>query len=301
MRSPFRGSYPALPTPMRDGELDLVALDRLVWAHVEHASAGICVCGTTGESSTLTELEHQAVLERAVAAADGRLQVIAGVGTNSTQQTQDRARRAEQAGVDGLLVVTPYYNKPSARGLLSHFDAVAEACDTPIVLYNVPSRTGCDLGPELVGELASRHENVVAIKEASDRVTRVRALAQIDGLGLLCGEDGFLGEFLRCGGHGTISVVANIAPDAVAELVQCVDDPPRANQIERALAPLCRALFVESNPVPLKQAMQTLGWCSSEVRLPLAPLEDSSQRTLAEALDRAGDLLLRPTPVGETS
>lgn len=301
MQNPFRGSYPALPTPMRGGELDLEALDRLVEAHVESASAGVCVCGTTGEGSTLTDEEHQAVLGRAVAAANGRLPVIAGVGTNVTRQTVQRARQAERAGVDGLLVVTPYYNKPSARGLMAHFDGVAGACDTPIVLYNVPARTACDLGPELVGELFARHESVVAIKEASDRVARVRALAEIEGLGLLCGEDAFLGEFLRCGGHGTISVVANLVPDAVAELVGAADDPTRANRIERTLAPLSRALFVEANPVPLKQALQMLGWCSGEVRLPLAPLEDSSRRALTEALDRVGNLLMRPTPVAESN
>jgi 4-hydroxy-tetrahydrodipicolinate synthase len=301
MQNPFLGSYPALPTPMRAGALDLASLDRLVQAHVERATAGVVVCGTTGEGSTLTDEERQAVLERALAAAAGRLQVIAGVGTNVTRDTVRRAREAERAGADGLLVVTPYYNKPSARGLLAHFGAVAEACDAPIVLYNVPSRTACDLSAELVGELFTRHDTVVAIKEASDRVARVRALAEIDGLGLLCGEDAFLGEFLRCGGHGTISVVANIAPDAVAELVDAAHDPPRAMQLERALAPLSRAMFLESNPVPLKYALQTLGWCSSEVRLPLASLEDASRRALSEALVRADGLLMIPTPVSETT
>jgi len=300
MQNPFRGSYPALPTPMRAGALDLMALDLLVEAHAERSTAGIVVCGTTGEGSTLTDEERQAVLETAIQTAAGRLQVIAGVGTNVTRDTVRRAREAERAGADGLLVVTPYYNKPSARGLLAHFGAVAEACDAPIVLYNVPSRTACDLSAELVGELYARHESVVAIKEASDRVARVRALAEIEGLGLLCGEDAFLGEFLRCGGHGAISVVANIAPDAVAELVEAAHDPPRATQLERMLAPVCRALFLESNPVPLKHALETLGWCAGEVRLPLAPLEEASRRALSEALVRADRLLIRPSPVEET-
>jgi len=216
MQNPFRGSYPALPTPMRAGALDLEALGLLVEAHAVRATAGVVVCGTTGEGATLTDEEQRAVLAHTLEVAAGRLQVIAGVGTNVTRDTVRRAHEAEHAGADGLLVVTPYYNKPSARGLLAHFGAVAEACDAPIVLYNVPSRAACDLAAELVGELHARHDNVVAIKEASDRVARVRALAEIDGLGLLCGEDGFLGEFLRQGGHGAVSVVANVAPDAVA-------------------------------------------------------------------------------------
>ncbi len=304
MKNPFQGSYPALPTPMRAGELDLEALDRLIEAHAIRATAGIVPCGTTGEAATLTDEEREAVIRRSVATARGRLKVIAGVGTNVTRQSVLRAREAERMGVDGLLVVTPYYNKPSARGLIAHFSAVAEASELPVVLYNVPSRTACDLSPELVAELYARHDNVVAIKDATGSTERVRALARIDGLGLLCGEDSFLGEFTRLGGHGTVSVAANVAPDAVAALVRAAapgGDAAEATTLERDLAPLCRALFLESNPVPLKHALEILGWCSSEVRLPLAPLEETSRRALEEALYRSEKLVMQPTPVAETS
>ncbi|MDA1266886.1 MAG: 4-hydroxy-tetrahydrodipicolinate synthase [Planctomycetota bacterium] len=302
MTNSFHGSFPAVPTPMRAGAVDLDGLALLIEAHATRATTGVVVCGTTGEGSTLSDAERAAVLIRTLDVAAGRLQVIAGVGTNVTRDTVRRAREAQQLGADGLLVVTPYYNKPSARGLLAHFGAVAEASDLPIVLYNVPGRTACDLGPELVGELVERHANVVAIKEASDRLERVRALAAIEGLSVLCGEDAFLADFLRYGAVGSINVVGNIAPDAVAELVQVAGpsgDPDRANALHRRLAPLCRALFLESNPVPLKRALANLGWCTDEVRLPLAPLEDASRRALEEALARAGDLLMRPAPEPE--
>lgn len=307
MLNPFLGSFPALPTPMRAGALDLEALDGLIEAHAARETAGLVICGTTGESATLNAAERAQLIERSVERSAGRLPIIVGVGTNVTRDTVLLARKAQDAGADGLLVVTPYYNKPSARGLLAHFGAVAEATQLPVVLYNVPSRTACDLRPELAAELRARHDNVVAIKEATDQLDRVRALSQIEGLGLLCGEDHMLAEFARAGADGTVSVVANLAPDAVAGLLiaaapQVQHSPidviseaaQRATSLSRALAPLIRALFIESNPVPLKHAMQILGWCSGEVRLPLAPLEEASRRALEQALARADELVMRP-------
>lgn len=304
MQNPFLGSIPALPTPMRGGTIDLDDLATLVEAHVAHESSGVVVCGTTGESATLSADERAAVLARALEAAAGRLPVIAGVGTNDTRETVRRAREAESAGADGLLVVTPYYNKPGPNGLMAHFSGVADATSLPVVLYNVPGRTGCDLEPYLVRELRSRHTNVVAIKEASSRPERALRLADIDGLDLLCGEDSFLAECLRLGAVGTISVMANVAPDAVAALCReaaPAGDPARAAELERALAPLARGLFLESNPVPLKYVLERLGWCSSEVRLPLVGLEAMTRRLLDQALSQAGDLLMRPAPLPDPS
>jgi 4-hydroxy-tetrahydrodipicolinate synthase len=295
MLNPFQGSFPALPTPMRAGALDLEALDALIEAHLTRRTAGLVVCGTTGEAATLSGDERAVLVDRCVSRCAGRMPVIVGVGTNVTQGTVRLAREARDAGADGLLVVTPYYNKPSPRGLLAHFGAVAEATELPVVLYNVPSRTACDLLPELAAELRARHSNVVAIKEATNQLERVHALARIEGLGLLCGEDTMLTEFARAGADGTVSVVANLAPDAVADLLLATRKAPgEATQLARALAPLTRALFIESNPVPLKHALEVLGWCSDEVRLPLAPLEEANRRALEQALIRADELLMRP-------
>jgi 4-hydroxy-tetrahydrodipicolinate synthase len=297
VRDVFRGAFTALPTPFRGGELDLPALDRLIERQAAAGTRGIVPAGTTGEAATLTEAELERVFAAAVEAARGRLQVVAGVGTNCTRTTVERARLAERIGADGLLVVTPYYNRPSPEGLFRHFSAVAEAVSLPIVLYDIPGRTGVDLPVDVVRRLADAHESVVAVKLARRSLERVRALVELDRVAVLAGEDGLLLDFLRAGAIGSIGVVANLVPHRVARLVELAsadsgrDDDralAEAGRIADELAPLGEALFVEVNPVPLKTAMAAMGLCGDEVRLPLAPLIDENRRTVERALAAAG-------------
>lgn len=292
MDTPLEGSYVALPTPFGDERVDLDAFSDLVDEHVAAGTDGIVVCGTTGESATLNEYERRSLIHAAVDFARGRIAVMAGVGTNCTRSTVEMARFAVSSGVDSLLVVTPYYNKPSPKGLLLHYGAVAEAVDAPLVLYNVPSRTGLDLTPALAAEIASRFRNVVAIKEATTKVERVAELSAA-GLAVLCGEDGCLPEFVAAGAAGAVSVVGNLLPAEVAEFLRVARPggaPARAQVLWERIAPLTRALFIETNPVPLKAALARLGRCSADVRPPLAPLEPRSRDLLEQAL-RAGGLV----------
>jgi 4-hydroxy-tetrahydrodipicolinate synthase len=303
MRDVFRGSHVALPTPFRgrDAELlDLDALRGLVDLHAHSTTSGVVVAGTTGEASTLTDDEYRDVLRTAVRAAAGRVQVIAGVGTNATRTTLERARVAEEAGVDGLLVVTPYYNRPGPRGLLLHFATLAEAVSTPIVLYNVPSRTGVDLTPDIVGELARRFEHVVAIKQAAPSIARVQELVALGTVAVLCGEDALLAEFVRAGAVGAIGVTSNLVPERFARWIDAAANGPETRLVElsRVLVPLATALFVEPNPVPVKAALAVLGHCEESVRLPLTTLEPESRRALTNALFDAD--LARPAPATPT-
>jgi len=298
MENPFHGSYVALPTPFEHDQLDLDALRSLIDEHASRATAGVVVCGTTGEAATLDERERHTVIHAAVEFAAGRLQVIAGVGTNATRSTVELARFAGACGVDGVLVVTPYYNRPSRRGLLGHYGAVADATGVPVILYNVPSRTGMDLRPDLAEDLARHCSNVVAIKEATDSPERIRELCASSNLAVLCGEDRRLADFMQYGGVGAISVTGNVAPDAVAELIETAKpggDAARATQLAERLAPLIRDLFVEVNPVPVKSTLAWLGRCRAEVRGPLAALEDESRLQLERTLESCRALLLPRT------
>ena len=211
-RCRFQGSYAAIPTPFEGGEIDSRALETLIEFLLARGTDGIVVCGTTGEGSTLSEAEKRRLIEATVGLVGGRVPVIAGVGTNSTKTTIDSARTACELGVDGLLVVTPYYNKPSPRGLVLHYSAVAEATMKPIVLYNVPSRTGVDLTPEVVAEIGSRFTHVVAVKEALPSVERVKRLVGTTPVGVLCGDDASIADFMSYGALGVISVLANAMP-----------------------------------------------------------------------------------------
>lgn len=287
------GSYVALPTPFRDGHVDLAAFRSLVEWHRDGASAGVVVCGTTGEAATLEDDERRLLLETAVEVAGGRTQVIAGVGTNGTRTTARLAREACRAGADALLVVTPYYNRPGPRGLLWHYGAVSEASDRPVILYNVPTRTGVDLKPELAAEIAASCPNVIGIKEAAPEPERVDALAAIDGFSVLAGDDTQIAAFVARGATGVVGVASNLVPDRIAELVRAASEPgaTRAARLQEALAPLLAALSVEVNPVPVKAALARLGLCRAEVRLPLAPLEPASVRILDAALVEAGLVL----------
>ena len=286
-RCPFQGSYVALATPFRGGELDLDAFVRLIDWHAESGTDGVVVAGTTGEGATLTEHEKATLFETAVARSRGRLPVIAGVGTNCTRTTVESAREAQGRGVAGVLVVTPYYNKPTPRGLVLHFGAVAQAVQIPIVLYNVPSRTGVDMVPEVVAEVARSFAHVVAVKEALPSVERVKRLVAETEAAVLCGDDGSIADFMALGAVGVIGVVNNIAPRAVADLVRAAapgGDSVRAAGLVEQIAPLVRDLFLESNPGPVKAALSMLGRCSDELRLPLAPMQPENARRLEATL-----------------
>jgi 4-hydroxy-tetrahydrodipicolinate synthase len=290
-RCPFSGSYVALVTPFRDGQIDFAAFQDLVDWHVAHETDGLVIAGTTGEAATLSDNERRGLIDVAVSVVRGRIPVIAGVGTNCTRTTVETARFAAGAGADGLLVVTPYYNKPSRRGLVLHFGMVAEAVPTPIVLYNVPSRTGVDMVPEVVTELAARFPHVVAVKEALPSTERVRRLIGETEAAVLCGEDGATADFMSLGAVGVIGVVNNLVPEKTAELVREASpggDSVRAAALVEELAPLVRDLFIESNPVPVKTALALMGKITAEVRPPLAPLEEANRQKLEETLRACG-------------
>jgi len=288
-RCPFRGSWVALPTPFRDGTVDEAALRGLIDLHARRATAGVVVCGSTGEAYTLTDHERRSVIHAACEDAAGGLPVLAGVGQMSTRETVALARFAAECGAAGLLVVAPPYLRPGRRGLAAHFAAVADATELPIVLYNHPKRTGSDLKPDLVVELVHEHATIVGIKEASGSLTRCRELCE-QAVPVLCGEDPLIGETIEQGGQGAISVVGNLVPDLVAELVDCAGpgrDLVRAEELMRRLAPLVEMLALEPNPVPLKAALAELGHGTDEVRAPLVPIAAEHREAVRAVLGAA--------------
>ena len=290
-RCTMSGSLVALPTPFRGGAIDFPALHGLVEWHVEQGSDGLVLAGTTGEAATLTDSERRALLDTALAMARGRIPIVAGVGTNDTRTTVENARTAAAAGAAALLVVTPYYNRPSQRGLELHFGAVAEAVDVPVILYNVPLRTGVDLQPATVRAIGQRFAHVVAVKEALGSIERVKQLVAETPCAVLCGEDAMIADFVGYGAIGVIGVVANVVPARVAELVRCAGphgDHTRAAALVEELAPLVKDLFIETNPVPVKAALAALRRCGDEVRLPLAPLEPTNRAKLLATLRSSG-------------
>jgi 4-hydroxy-tetrahydrodipicolinate synthase len=288
----FRGSIVALVTPMHaDGEIDDASLQRLVDFHVAQGTAAIVSVGTTGESATLDEDEHCAVIRRTVEFAAGRLPVIAGTGANSTREAITLTRCAREAGADAALLVTPYYNKPTQQGLYLHHKAVAEAVDIPQILYNVPGRTACDMLPETVARLAEVG-NIIGLKEATGdlaRVARLRADCGPD-FALYSGDDATACEFMLRGGDGVISVTANVAPRLMQALCEAAlaGDRERAESIDGRLAALHRDLFVQSNPIPVKWAVAEMGLCGRGIRLPLTWLTEEHEARVRQAMTQAG-------------
>ena len=277
----FHGSYVALVTPFKDGEVDLERLGALVDYHIEAGTDGLVPCGTTGESATLSHKEHELVIEFVIEKAAGRIPVLAGTGSNSTSEAVSLTKSAQAAGADGALVITPYYNKPPQDGLYSHFAAIAEECDIPIVLYNVPGRTGIDLLPGTIGRLATI-ENVVAVKEASGSIDRtVEILAECD-ITVLSGDDSLTLSLMAVGARGVISVAANVAPSQMAELVQLAasGDFASAGHPHHQLYPLMKALFVETSPIPVKACLEMRGLIEGELRLPLVGATEETRQLL---------------------
>lgn len=288
----FRGSLVALVTPMTEsGDVDHVAFGRLLDWHAREGTDGIVIAGTTGESPTVTAAEAAELLQIAVQRIGGRMPVIAGTGGNSTAESIERTRAACELGVDGVLVVTPYYNRPPQEGMYRHFSLVADASSVPLILYNVPSRTACDLLPETVERL-SFHPQIIGIKEATGSVERGAEILRRcgDDFLLLSGDDATCLELIGAGAQGVITVTGNVAPRMMHEMVEAAlaDDPVGARELDGRLAGLHTALFVESNPIPVKWALGRLGLIGSGIRLPLVPLAESNQAAVLAAMRRAG-------------
>lgn len=273
----FQGSMVALVTPMDErGELDLPAFDSLVARHRDAGTTSVVVAGTTGESPTLSLVETCRLVERAVDAAGDAMTVVAGCGTNSTSSSMTAAKAVVTAGAQGVLVVTPYYNRPSQRGLVAHYERVADAARKPVILYNVPGRTGCDLLPQTVAKLAD-HPSIVAVKEATGSLERGEELvARCEGkLDLLSGDDGSFVDLMAVGAVGVISVTANVVPRRMAAICAAAraDQYEEAVQLNAPLGALHRALLLESNPMAVKWTMAQMGWIGETLRLPLVPLD----------------------------
>jgi 4-hydroxy-tetrahydrodipicolinate synthase len=295
-------------TPFRDdGALDEPGLRRLVRRQIAGGVAGLVPCGTTGEAVTLDPGEHERVVALAVEearAADRPVKVIAGCGSNDTRRSQDLAGRCRRAGADALLVVTPYYNKPTPRGLVAHFKAVADAGGLPVVLYNVPGRTGVNMQPETVLELA-KDPRIVAVKEASGSLDQACEIlrARPAGFAVLSGEDSLAVPMVACGAEGVIAVVSNEAPALYAELIAAAlaGDRARAAALQSRLFPLMKANFRESNPIPVKWALERLGLVGGALRLPLVPLSPAHHKPMEDALAAAGLLDAAGKPVEEAA
>ena len=291
----MQGSIVALVTPMcAEGIIDWEAHERLVQWHVESGTAGVVPMGTTGESATLNTKEHLEVISRTIELADGRISVVAGTGSNSTEETLHQTKAAESLGADACLLVTPYYNRPTQEGLYAHFKAVAETTTAPLILYNVPSRTGCDLLPETIGRLSSI-EGIVGIKEASgkiERVSEIRSVSASDFF-ILSGEDALTLEMMNNGAVGTISVTANVLPKAMAEFCHSFlsGNIERATEIDEVLQSVHEILFIESNPTPAKWALHQMGIIQEGIRMPLLPLSPRYRSELKKRIDEAMEAL----------
>jgi 4-hydroxy-tetrahydrodipicolinate synthase len=289
--SMFRGSIVAIVTPFRDGRVDADAFQALVAWHIGEGTAGIVPVGTTGESPTLGHDEHKRVVELAVEAAAGRVPVIAGTGSNATEEALDLTRHAKRAGADAALVVTPYYNKPTQAGLYAHYEAINDAVELPVIIYNIPGRSAVDMAPETMARLA-RLPNIVGVKDATADVLRPLITTELCGPDFcqLSGEDGNVVAFLAHGGHSCTSVTANVMPRLCAEMhaLWQKGDAAGALAIHRRLMPLNRALFVETSPGPVKYAVSRLGRCAPTLRLPLVEPGEGTRAEVDAALRGLG-------------
>jgi 4-hydroxy-tetrahydrodipicolinate synthase len=291
----FSGSMVALVTPFKNGQVDETALRALARFQIDSGTDALVPAGTTGEGATLTAEEHVQVVRACVEEARGRVPVIAGCGSNDTRRTIETVQRAREAKADAALIVTPYYNKPTQEGLFRHFEAVAKQGGLPIVLYNVPSRTSVDMLAETVARCA-KVPGIVAVKEASGSIVRIadiRAAGVPDDFAILSGDDMFTLPTLAMGGHGIVSVVANIAPAQMAGLVDAFTrgDLKAAQAAQTKFAPLVRAMFCETNPLPVKHALHRMGRAGPELRLPLVPISEAGARKVDEALREYGGLV----------
>ena len=287
----FKGAMVAQVTPFRDGKIDWEKYDELIERQIAEGIDVIVPCGTTGESATLAAEEREQVIERAVRTVSGRLPVLAGVGTNDTVDVLRFVRFAQGAGADGVLVVTPYYNKPTQQGLFEHYKKIVEAAEVPIVLYNVPSRTGVNLLPETVARLAE-FDGIVGIKEASGSVDQASEIVRLcgDRIGLLSGDDSLTLPLLANGAVGVISAVANLVPADIKALCRAWEsgNVAETRRLHYRLLPIFHALFIETNPIPVKAALGMVGLMEPEMRLPLVPMSEANAAVLRAAMEEFG-------------
>ncbi len=287
----FEGSIVALVTPFKNGKVDEAKLRELVEFHIKNGTSGIVPCGTTGESATLTHEEHNRVIEVVIEAARKRIKVIAGTGSNSTAEAIDLTRYAEKAGADAALLLSPYYNKPTQRGLYMHYKAIADSVKIPIIPYNIQSRTAVNIEPETFQKLA-QIKNIAGVKESSGNLEQISRIKLLCGpaFEIISGDDALTLPIMAVGGVGVISVVANIVPRDVADLVAAFrnGDIKKAQELHYKLLPLVRAMFIETNPIPVKTAMELVGMLEPELRLPLCHMSEENLAKLAEAVKKYG-------------
>ena len=284
----FEGVYTALITPFTGDEVDWEALERHIENQIQGGVDGVVPMGTTGESPTLSFQEHEEFIHRVVKIVNGRIKVIAGTGANSTKEAIWLTKGAMEAGVDAVLSVNPYYNKPTQKGLIEHYVSIDRACNIPVILYNIPGRSGVNFLPESVKELLDRTEHVVAMKEASGDIAQMMKLIELCGnrLTVLSGDDNLLLPLLGVGGKGVISVLSNLLPADMKRVVSLFNEGKIAEcrELFYRLLPLCRAMFLETNPIPIKAAMEMTGLCSGDLRLPMTSLSDSNREILKQRL-----------------
>ena len=285
----FHGSITALVTPFKKGKIDEKALQRIVRYQIEYGTDGLVPVGTTGESPTLSHEEHHRVIEIVVDAADKKVPVIAGTGSNSTEEAVSLTSFAKKAGADGALLASPYYNKPTQEGLYRDYEKVAKSVDIPIILYNIPGRSVINIAPETVARLA-RIPNIVAVKEASGSMDQTSHILSLCDITILSGDDSLTLPLLSLGGKGVISVLSNILPGAVSGMVDSyfAGNQEKALELHYKLFALCRVMFIETNPIPIKRSMKLLGFCGDELRLRLCPMSEHNEKLLVKALKDYG-------------
>lgn len=289
----FKGAGVAIVTPMTaDGEVNYEVLGEMLEAQIAGGTDAIIICGTTGESATLSEEEHSAVIRYAIKKVNKRIPVIAGTGSNCTATAIKLSKEAEKDGADGLLLVTPYYNKATQKGLIAHYTAIAKAVSLPIILYNVPSRTGCNLQPETIAALVKNVKNIVGVKEASGNISQIAKVKLLcgDNIDLYSGNDDQVVPILSLGGIGVISVLSNVAPKETHNMVMDYlnGDVDKARQMQLKAIPLIDALFSEVNPIPVKKALNLMGWEAGPLRAPLTEMEASHAEVLKKTMKDFG-------------
>jgi 4-hydroxy-tetrahydrodipicolinate synthase len=287
----FSGSMVALVTPFRDGKVDWRSLEALVDFHIQNGTHGIVPCGTTGESATLSHEEHDAVIEAVIKAVNKRIPVIAGTGSNSTEEAVRLTRAAESAGADGALMISPYYNRPTQEGIYQHYKKVAAAVGIPIIVYNIPGRTGSKIEPETLARLAEI-KNIAGVKEATGSVDQAIDVIRLcgDNLAVYSGEDSLTFSLMALGGKGVISTVANITPREMSQLAEaCLKGNwEKGRELQFKLVPLIRSVFIETNPIPVKTALSLMGKCGPDLRLPLTPMSEGALKKLKQAMTDFG-------------
>ena len=289
----FKGAGVAIVTPMTaDGEVNYEVLGEMLEAQIAGGTDAIIICGTTGESATLSEEEHSAVIRYAIKKVNKRIPVIAGTGSNCTATAIKLSKEAEKDGADGLLLVTPYYNKATQKGLIAHYTAIAKAVSLPVILYNVPSRTGCNLQPETIAALVKNVKNIVGVKEASGNISQIAKVKLLcgDDIDLYSGNDDQVVPILSLGGIGVISVLSNVAPKETHNMVMDYlnGDVDKARQMQLKAIPLIDALFSEVNPIPVKKALNLMGWEAGPLRAPLTEMEASHAEVLKKTMKDFG-------------